>query len=131
MECWTRCIDVGTSIDVVYLDFLKAFDKVPHRRLLVKLEAYGINGKVLRWIEAFLSGRQQRVNVRGAFSEWSAVTSGVPQGSVLGPILFIIYVNDLPDCIQSYLNIFADDTKLVPFVHLKILPFYKMCFAMV
>jgi len=112
MEHWTRCIDEGASIDVVYLDFLKAFDKVPHRRLLVKLKAYGVNGRVLQWIDAFLSNRKQRVSVRGALSEWSSVTSGVPQGSVLGPTLFIIFVNDLPDCIQSYLGIFADDTKL-------------------
>ena len=112
MEHWTRCIDDGTSVDVVYLDFQKAFDKVPHRRLLTKLEAYGVNGSILHWIKAFLSNRKQRVVVRGALSEWSTVTSGVPQGSVLGPILFIIYVNDLPDCIQSYLGIFADDTKL-------------------
>jgi len=87
----------------VYLDFLKAFDKVPHRRMLAKLEAYGISGKVLYWINAFLSNRRQRVVVCGAHSEWSPVTSSVPQGSVLRPTLFIIYVNDLPDCIQSYL----------------------------
>jgi len=79
---------------------------------LSKLEACGVNGKVLHWIDAFLSDRKQQVVVHGAFSEWSTVTSGVPQGSVLGPILFIIHVNNLPDCIRSYLGIFADDTKL-------------------
>ena len=92
MEHWTRCIDDGASIDVVYLDFLKAFDKVPHRRLLVKLKAYGVNGRVLQWIDAFLSNRKQRVTVRGSLSEWSSVTSGVSQGSVLGPTLFIIFL---------------------------------------
>ena len=97
------------SIDVVYLDFLKAFDKVPHRHLLAKLEAYGLDDKVLYWIDVFLSDKKQQVVVSEAFSEWSTVARGVPEGSVLGPIVFIIYVNGLSDCIQSYL---ANNTKL-------------------
>ena len=94
------------------MDFLKAFDSVPHRRLLGKLHSYGIRGQALRWIESFLTGRQQRVAVRGTFSGWTSVLSGIPQGSVLGPVLFVIYINDLPDVVLSELFMFADDTKI-------------------
>ena len=104
----------GGSIDVVYFDFMKAFDKVPHHRLLMKLESYGISGAALEWIRAFLVNRKQRVMVNGVASEWINVTSGVPQGSVLGPILFVLYINDLPDVVDVDSNIymFADATKL-------------------
>ena len=112
MEHWSRIIDDGTNIDVIYLDFQKAFDKVPHQRLMSKLKAYGIRGKVFDWIENFLSSRKQRVAVHGSYSNWTDVISGVPEGSVLGPTLFIIYVNDLPGYIQSFLGLFADDTKI-------------------
>ena len=112
MKHWSRVIDDGINIDVIYLDFQKAFDKVPHQRLLSKLKAYGIQGKVFDWIENFLSRRKQRVAVCGSYSNWTDVISGVPQGSVLGPTLFIMYVNDLPDYIKSSLRLFADDTKI-------------------
>ena len=85
---------------------------MPHRRLLSKLRSYGVAGKLFEWIENFLSNRTQRVCIRGSFSEWVNITSGVPQGSVLGPILFIIFVNDMPDVVNSMLLMFADDTKL-------------------
>ena len=99
-------------MDVIFLDFQKAFDKVPKKRLLQKLSAYGIEGKVLCWIEDFLSDRRMRIMVRGEYSEWVDVISGVPQGSVLGPILFLIYVNDIPEMVNCSIKMFADDTKL-------------------
>ena len=81
-------MDKGYSVDVIFLDFQKAFAKVPKKRLLQKLSAYGIEGKVLCWIEDFLSDRRMRIMVRGEYSEWVDVISGVPQGSVLGQIFF-------------------------------------------
>ena len=85
---------------------------MPHKRLISKLQAYGIDGNLLSWIKSFLSNRRQQVCVRGSFSDWSQVISRVPQGSVLGPIIFIIYINDLSEQIQSSLWTFADDTKI-------------------
>ena len=102
----------GYNIDVVYFNFSKAFDTVPHKRLIHKLRAYGIGGKLLEWLQSFLSDREQSVVINSVFSSWRPVTSGVPQGSVLGPLLFAIYVNDLPLIVSSNLFMFADDLKL-------------------
>jgi len=112
MEEVTSYIDKGYPIDVIYLDFQKAFDKVPHKRLLLKLVAHGIDGNVLKWIENWLKNRKQRVVINGCFSDWSNVISGVPQGSVLGPLLFIIYINDIDECVAGKILKFADDTKI-------------------
>ena len=109
---WTQCLDNKILVDILYLDYQKAFHKVPHQRLISKLQAYGIDGNVLSWIYNFLRNRTQRVCVRGTYSNVSTVISGVPQGSVLGPILFIVYINDLYDHIKSSLWTFADDTKI-------------------
>lgn len=112
LERWTQILDAGGSLDCIYLDFMKAFDKVPHRRLIYKLQHYGISNSIIQWIESFLSDRKQRVRVMNSFSEYTPVTSGIPQGSVLGPILFVVYINDLPDKLNSECYMFADDTKV-------------------
>ena len=111
-EAWTLAVDQGYGIDVVYLDYRKAFDTVWHNGLLTKLQGYGVGGQLLAWIKSFLQGRRMRVQVRGAHSDWVEVSSGVPQGSVLGPLLFLIFVNDIPEWIKSNVKMFADDTKV-------------------
>jgi hypothetical protein len=96
----------------MYMDFMKAFDKVPYQRLLKKMERYKISETVIKWVESFLNDRKQKVTVNGAESKNHKVTSGIPQGSVLGPILFIIYINDMPECVDSTTYLSADDTKI-------------------
>ena len=112
IETWTDQLEKGIDIDALYFDFSKAFDTVPHRRLLSKLESYKVSQQITDWVEAYLSNRKQRVLVNGTRSEWEAVSSGVPQGSVLGPVLFLIYINDLPKEVKNCIRLFADDTKL-------------------
>ena len=104
--------DDTRAVDVIYLDFQKAFDKVPHRRLISKVKAHGITGNLSNWIENWLSDRKQRVVINGKSSDWTSVNSGVPQGSVLGPVLFIIYINDIDENITCRISKFADDTKI-------------------
>ena len=113
IEDWTRRLESSKAFDVIYTDFSKAFDSVPHERLFLKLEAMGIKGDVLYWIKSFLRGRTQCVNVDGTKSTWRDVLSGIPQGSVIGPILFVIFINDMPSEVKhNFCKLFADDCKL-------------------
>jgi hypothetical protein len=117
MKDWTNHLDKHVPVDVIYLDFSKAFDSVSHDLLIFKLKRYNIEGKLLNWLKSFLTNRQFCVKVENSLSDWTNVTSGVPQGSVLGPLLFLIYINDITSNIKCNVKIFADDVKLYSPIH--------------
>ncbi|CAF1102459.1 unnamed protein product [Brachionus calyciflorus] len=106
----------GYPIDIIYTNFAKAFDKVSHRKLLFKLKYYGFGDMLIKWIKSYLSGGKQRVVLGETISEWVDVESGVPQGLVLGPLLFIIYINDMLEIISNSCEAYADDTKILSIV---------------
>jgi len=105
MNDWTRMLDSGQSVDVIYLDFMKAFDKVPHRRLIHKLKNLEVHSQITQWMENFLTGRTQTVVYNGHCSAAKDVNSGIPQGTVIGPASFLTFINDLPDNIITYISI--------------------------
>ena len=106
-------LDAGKTVLSLFLDFSKAFDCVDHTILLHKLEVYGVRGVALLWFQSYLSNRMQYVSINGNNSEYKSVESGVPQGSILGPLLFLIYINDFPKSSNFFkFNLFADDSTL-------------------
>ena len=107
-------LDSSGQADIIYLDFSKAFDSVPHHLLLHKLRSFGFNGSLYQWFSSYITSRKQRVVIDGEYSDWCNVTSWVPQGSILGPVLFLLYINDLTDCVSNNTNValFADDVKI-------------------
>ena len=108
-----RGVNRGFSVDLIFLDFAKAFDMVSHAGLLVKLKSFGFDDQLINWMKSYLSGRRQRVVLGNVFSSWKDVLSGIPQGSILGPLLFQLFINDMPDLFNELCKLFADDTKLL------------------
>ena len=118
IDSWTEILVRGGCVDVIYCDFMKAFDTVPHRRLINVLEYYGIDDPILSWINDFLTDRRQKVVINGVASKWHQVTSGIPQGSVLGPVLFVVYINTMvEESGVSDVYLYADDTKIFNEIH--------------
>ena len=107
-----KALDEGKEVRAIFCDISKAFDRVWHKGLLIKLRAAGISGSLLNWFADYLNDRKQKVVLPGASSSWTSVGAGVPQGSILGPLLFLLYINDIVEDINSSIRLFADDTSL-------------------
>ena len=116
LDILSNAMNNGHAVVLIFLDFAKAFDKVCHNSLFKKLSKYGFNGKILSWLKSFLSNRKQRVVLGQNMSGWRDVTSGIPQGSCIGPLLFVIFINDMPDVVKHILKLFADDSKLISII---------------
>ena len=112
VNIWSEALRHNVPVDVILLDCAKAFDTIPHIRLGNQIETFGISGNMLAWIKAFLTWRRQRVVVNSELFSWTPVTSGVPQGSVLGPLLVTLLVSDIPPTVNNFCSLFADDTKI-------------------
>ena len=116
LDAITDAVNKGYSVDLILLDFSKAFDKMSHKKLIAKLRAYGIDEILVKWTKALLTERRQRVVIGDNQSDWKEVTSGVPQGSVIGPSDFTLFINDLPDKLTHIVKLYADDSKLIRIV---------------
>ena len=113
MHSTAKSLDAGIQTNVIYLDMAKAFDKVPHDKLLYKLEMVGVRGQLLAWFRSYLTNRRHRTLIEGYASDWRYVPSGVPQGSIISPLLFLIFINDITVNIDADTNMpfYADDAK--------------------
>ncbi|GFO22897.1 RNA-directed DNA polymerase from mobile element jockey [Plakobranchus ocellatus] len=111
MDKWAETLDRGETVHCIYMDYEKAFDTAPHARLISKLRAYHISEQMINWIQSFLSGREQQVVVNGDRLDWKRVKSGIAKGSVLGPLMFVIFINDLPELADSDVYLLTDDNK--------------------
>ena len=111
-DTFSHALDSGKEIRVVFCDISKAFDRVWHQGILLKLQAAGVTGNLLSWFRSYLSNRRQKVVLPGASSTWNFIFAGVPQGSILGPLLFLLYINDIVKNMGSNIRLFADDTRI-------------------
>ena len=113
LDLITKFLSERFLADVVHLDFFKAFNRFTHRRLIQKLKGYVIKEDHFKWIESFLSGCLQRVVLDDFISDWVEVTSEVPQGSIMDPLMFVIFINDLPEMIEDYCKLYTNDSKII------------------